>query len=360
MINSKCDLTINLNIIAQNYLLLKKLCPQSQVSAVVKANCYGLGIKDIAPILYNHDCRHFFVANYEEGIDLRNIIGNDANIYILNGFFQSEANILIAHNLIPVIFNLEQAMIWQQHSIILNKKLKCIIHVNTGLNRLDMSSIDFNKFIKIGFKELDILYIMSHLASSEEADNISNKIQLDKFLQLTNVIPYFKKTIANSGGILLGKEYHLDLVRPGAALYGINIHLSYNFQNPIELKAPIIQLNELKIGESVGYNWTFTNTNNKSCQIATISIGYADGLPRDLSNVGTTYINGFKAPIVGLISMDSTIIDVSNVPKEHLFFEQKVEIIGKNNKLCHIACDAHTSEYEVLTRLGARLNRIYI
>ncbi|RTK92153.1 MAG: alanine racemase [Rickettsiales bacterium] len=364
MNSSKCVLNINLDIIAQNYKTLQTLCPQAEVGAAVKTNCYGLGVKDISPTLIKHGCCHFFVANCEEGLFLRNIIGSSANIYILNGFFREEANILIEYNLIPVLFNLEQILLWQQCSTRLNKRLKCIININTGMYRLGMSDADFYKFVSMDIKELDILYLMSHLASSEEKDNISNQIQLNKFNAQTSLLPHIKKTFANSGGIFLGSDYQFDLVRPGAALYGINLELSNKhskyLQNPLELHAPIIHLNELGVGESVGYNSTYTNTSNKSCRIATIPIGFADGFCRSLSNKGATYINGIKAPVIGLVSMDSTIIDVSSVPKKDLFLGQKVEIIGNNSKLSHISSNANTNEYEILTRLGTRFKRVYI
>ena len=152
------------------------------------------------------------------------------------------------------------------------------------------------------------------------------------------------------------------MIRAGAALYGINPTPYKNnspVKNPFKLLSPIIQLTDLPPGKSVGYNGTHVNNSKNSCKIATIPVGYADGISRSLSNKGAFYINGHKAPIIGIVSMDLTTIDVSNIPTQDLSLGQMVEVIGDNYTPDKIAKDCKTNAYEVLTMLGSRYKRIY-
>jgi alanine racemase len=360
MTSSRPILNIDLNIIAQNYNYLTKLCQASAVSAVVKADCYGLGASKIVPILLQQGCQHFFVANYEEAIDVRKI-SNDIKIYVLNGLFADEADILTEYNLIPVLHNYEHVMIWKEHATKLGRKLPCIVKVDVGMRRLGMSVADFDKFLESCHDQhLEILYIMSHLTSSEEQGNPSNQAQLEKFQQFATMLPSVNKSLANSGGIFLGPQYHFDLVRPGAALYGICYDSQDVINCPVELHAPIIHMHQLLPGESIGYNQIYVNNSQNTMLTATIPLGYADGFFRSLSDKAILYIDGIRAPIIGRISMDMTVVDVSLVPRDKLFLGQQVEIIGPNSKISHLSDYAQTNEYEILTSLGGRFKRIYL
>lgn len=359
MTSSRPILNIDLNIIAQNYKYLTKLCQASQVSAVVKADCYGLGASKIVPILLQQGCQHFFVANYEEAIAVRKI-SDDIKIYVLNGLFADEADILTDYNLIPVLHNYEHVMIWQEHATKLGRKLPCIVKVDVGMRRLGMSGADFDKFLESCHDQhLEILYIMSHLTSSEEQGNPSNQLQLHKFQQFATMLPNANKSLANSGGIFLGPQYHFDLVRPGAALYGICHNSQDGIKAAVELHAPIIHMHELLPGESIGYNQIYVNNSRSAMRTATIPLGYADGFFRSLSDKAILYIDGIRAPIIGRISMDMTMVDASLVPRDKLFLGQQVEIIGPNSKISHLSNYAQTNEYEILTSLGGRFKRIY-
>ncbi|GAB4164391.1 MAG: alanine racemase [Rickettsiaceae bacterium] len=362
MSTSKCVLNINLDTIERNYNILRQICGNSEVGAAVKANCYGLGADKIAPMLQKAGCQHFFVANCDEGVTLRQTLGQIPYIYVLNGVFTGELSVFKEYNLVPVLNYLEQLITWQNFAQLLGKKLPCLIHVDTGMHRLGMSEREFDQVVSFNIKELDILYVMSHLASAEEPENPYNENQLNKFTKIAGKVPKIKRSLANSSGIFLGKGYHFDLVRPGAALYGINPTPSRPeavTENPVSLFAPIIQIHELGPNESAGYNSTYINNTNVSCQIATIPIGYADGVDRHLSNKGVMYINGIKAPIIGRVSMDLTIIDLSLIPQKDIFLGQQVEVMGPNNKLDDIAKLADTNGYEILTKLGYRFEKIY-
>lgn len=359
MTSSKCNLQISLDIVEANYRALSKSCPNSEAGAAVKANCYGLGMKQISPLLKKSGCKHFFVANIEEGVSLRKVLGADINIYVLNGVFSDETESFKEHGLVPVLNHFAQIRVWQEFAFKLHQPLPCFIHFDTGMNRLGMPESESANLVQEDTAGLDVLCVMSHLVSAEESDNLYNKKQLGKFTKLANKFPNAKRSLANSSGIFLGSDYQFDLVRPGAALYGINPTNEPTIKNPVQLFAPIIQLHQLASGESVGYNSTYTNSTIESCSIATIPIGYADGFLRHLSNKFAVYINGHKAPVIGRVSMDLVSIDVSSVPPEEVFLGQRVEVIGNNCTPDIIAQIAQTNANEILTGLGDRFDRIY-
>ncbi len=361
MNEAKCVLEIDLAKIRSNYRTLSDICNTAEVAAVVKANSYGLGADIIAPSLQNDGCKSFFVASMEEGIAMRKVLGNAANIFVLNGIFYNDTGEFLYYDLIPVLNNLKQVEIWQECALSNGKPLKCIIHIDTGMNRLGMSakevqSILDNPDLLLG---LEVQYIASHLSASEIADSPYNHEQLKMFKNYLNAFPKAKASLANSSTIFLGPQYHFDLARPGAALYGINplVGMENPMQNPVRLIAPIIQLQELLPENYIGYNMTY-KTERKSI-IATLPLGYADGYPRALSNRGEVYIDKYKAPIVGRISMDLLTIDVTDLPPEKIFLGQEVEIIGNYCTPDKIANIIDTIGYEILTMLGNRYKKVY-
>ncbi len=402
---SLCTLEINLSAIKNNYLLLQDICKTSLVGAAVKANGYGLGAVQISKALIEENCRHFFVASSEEGVNLRKALAswhgsknplgvipwldhgiqkkikkdwiprssrgmtekevshattpkaldNDVNILVLNGVFEHDALELIEYNLTPVLNNLKQIEIWQKFSNLKNRLLPCYLHFNTGINRLGLTHNEIEQLINDRdlLKGLDLQYIISHLAISEEIDNPYNLEQLNRFKAYLQYFPNVKASLANSGGIFLGQDYHFDLARPGAALYGLNPVM----KNPVTLKAPIIHLQNLTLDSHIGYNMTFTT--KRDSVIATLPLGYADGFSRNFSNQGEVFINGRSVPIVGRISMDLINIDVTDLPPLDIFLGQEAEIIGNYCTPDKIASIIGTIGYEVLTSLGSRYKRIY-
>lgn len=361
METATCILEIDLLKIQQNYQILTGICNNSDVAAVVKADAYGLGAIEIAQALQQKGCTDFFVAHIEEGIKLRNVLDNKTNIYVLNGSFKDDTKNYYQFSLTPILNNLEQIEIWQQHCTHLNKRIPCVIHINTGMNRMGIDILESSQLDQILHlvKQLDIKFIMSHLAASEDYNNIYNTIQLEKFKKSASFFPDIKASFANSSGIFLGNPYHFDIVRPGIALYGGNptpnkINPMYN---AIKLTAPIIQLRKLAPESFIGYNMTFTA--NRDMLIATLPIGYADGYSRGFSNCGEVYIDGHKARVVGRVSMDFITIDVTDIPSDKIFLGANVEIIGDNCTIDKMADIIGTISYDVITQLGNRYKRIY-
>lgn len=361
MRSSSCTLEIDLSKIQQNYHILSEICVNSIVAPVVKANAYGLGAAMVAPSLAAAGAKDFFIAKLEEGIVLRSCLDEAINIYVLNGVFSDELNAFNEYNLIPVLNFPGQVELWQEYASRLNKTLPCVIHINTGMNRLghsieeacDLVS-DINRY-----GNLDIRYVMSHLSASEDTENAYNKLQLDKFRTCLSYFKGVRASFTNSSGIFLSANYHFDMVRPGIALYGGNP--TPGKTNPmhqaVKLFAPIIQLQNLAPGSLIGYNMTYAT--KRDTVLATLPVGYADGYSRKFSNNGEVYIGGAKAKIVGRISMDLITVDVTDLPCNEVFVGSQAEIIGDYCTIDKIAAITDTISYEILTQLGQRYKRIY-
>ncbi len=362
---SQCTLEIDLSKIRANYNILAKFCHNTscaEIGAVVKANSYGLGANKIAPFLFQEGCKNFFVFSIDEGIDLRKSLDLNANIFVLNGVFYNEIEEFDRYNLIPILNHLGQVKIWQEFAALRSRKIPGALHINTGINRLGMPAQEVEKLVN-GYdllQGIELQYIMSHLSSGEENDNPYNLEQLKKFKHYLQYFPEVKASLSNSSSMFLGTDYHFDLIRPGAALYGINPTptKSNPMHHPIRLVAPIIQIQEIPVNSSVGYNMTFLT--DRDSIVATLPIGYADGYSRIYSNCGEVYIDGYKAPVIGRVSMDLITIDVTNLPPEKVFLGQEVEIIGDNCTTDKVASISGIFSYEILTMLGSsRYKRIY-
>ncbi|MBN8828154.1 MAG: alanine racemase [Sphingobacteriia bacterium] len=349
-------LFINLKNIQDNYLYLKTLTV-SEVAAVVKANAYGLGEIEVSKALYEVGCRNFFVTHINEGIKLRNIMV-DANIFVLKGNLSGSENFFSIHNLIPVINSYEQLENWNNYCKTTSLPPSCAIQFDSGMHRNGMDEEDVRKLmnnIEI-LSELNVAYYISHLASSENKEDEFNNIQLKNFRNILNKLPERKICFSNTGGIYLGKKFHFDMVRPGIGLWGY--FNDNNLKPSVNLFAKVNQIHKVKAGESVGYNQTFKV--QKNSKLATIAIGYGDGFPRSLSNKGTVVINNIKLPILGRVSMDSIVVDISSNKVSNIKEGDWVEIIGENNTIFDLANEANTIPYEILTSLGERYHRIYI
>lgn len=362
---SQCRLEIDLAKIRANYNILSQFCHNTsgaKIGAVAKANSYGLGANIIAPVLQQEGCNNFFVFSIDEGINLRKSVDNRANIFVLNGVFYHEVAEFEQYNLIPILNHLGQVKIWQEFAFRRKKNLLGVLHINTGINRLGMPVQEVERLVNTAdlLQGIQLQYIISHLSSGEEFDNPYNFEQLKRFKHYLQYFPQIKASLSNSSSMFLGTDYHFDLIRAGAALYGINPTPSKAnpMHHPIRLVAPIIQIQELPINSPVGYNMTFITKRNTI--LATLPIGYADGYSRIYSNCGEVYIYGHKAPVVGRVSMDLITIDVTNLPPEKIFLGQEVEIIGDYCTTDKIASISGIFSYEILTILGSsRYRRVY-
>lgn len=352
-------LTIDLAAVRENYQILQHTVNGAECAAVVKADGYGLGADKIGPTLVKAGCRKFFVAHLEEGIKLRSYVG-DAEIHILGGLLPGASDAYRDHQLIPVLGSLREFAAWSSYTK--DSNLPCDIHVDTGMLRLGLPPDELRQIaddpdLLVG---LNILNVISHLASADEIHSSQTGKQLKAFKKARDVLPMGNACLANSSGIFWGTPYHFDMVRPGVALYGANP--TPDSENPmrptINLKARIVQIREARVGDSVGYGATHNVTEHS--KIATVAVGYADGYLRSLSSNACAYIGEHKIPLVGRVSMDLITFDVTEVPVNLCSVGAWVELIGPNHSVDDLANEGGTVGYEVLTSLGSRYHRVYI
>jgi alanine racemase len=350
-------LTVRLGAVAENYRTCGRLAAGAVTSGVVKANGYGLGAAQVTAKLLAEGCDTFFVARLEEGIAIRPIAPK-ARIFVLDGPHAASAPAFVAHNLIPVLNSLEQVAIWSKAA----PARDAAVHFDTGLNRLGLPPSELSvlaaeaKLHRAGF---NLVLVMSHLACAENPASPMNAEQLSRFRAGLAKLPSAPASFASSGGILLGPDYAFDLVRPGIALAGGNPQsgLPNPFAVTVRLTGRILQTRRVDKGECVGYGATFRV--ERPTSLATVALGYADGLMRALGNRGAGAIAGRKAPIVGRMSMDLVTLDVTDIPDDLATPGAEVEFLGDTMLLEDMAQAAGTAAYEILTSLGRRARRVY-
>ena len=339
----------------------KKVSKNCIVAATVKADAYGLGIKAVAKSLIKSKCKIFFVATLTEAVELRNI-NNKISIYVLNGL-NNDVAIFHKHNIIPVINNLEQLKKAELFSAQKKLRLKIALHFDTGMSRLGLDEEETKILLKnknLLIKNTRINLVMSHLACADNTKSLKNAIQLKRFETISKYFPNTKLSLSNSAGILLGKKFHFDLVRPGISLYGGNCSQEKHntYKNVISLKARIIQIRIIKKGDAIGYGSTYKA--KKRMIIGTIPIGYADGFNRLFSNRAELYYKNRKVKIVGRISMDLITVDLTKFKKNKISRNDYIELINSKNSIDYLSKLIKTIPYEMLTNLGNRYQRRYI
>ncbi len=348
-------LTVRLGATAENYRICRRLAAGAAVAGVVKADGYGLGAAEVTRALAAQGCDTFFVARLEEGITLRPVVPK-ARIFVLDGVRAETIPALVAHNLTPVLNSLDEIALWAKTG------RDAAIHFDTGMSRLGLSPAELSVLAdesRQRLKGINLVLLMSHLACADNPASATNREQLARFRAALGRLPAAPASLASSGGILLGREYAFDLVRPGIALYGGNPHAGR--PNPFavvaRLTGRILQLRRVDKGESVGYGASFLV--ERPMSLATVALGYADGLMRALGNRGMGAIAGEKVPIVGRVSMDLVTLDVTRVPENRLALGAEAEFLGDTLLLDEVAAAAGTAHYEILTSLGRRVPRHY-
>lgn len=360
--NGACGyLTIDLAALCRNYDKLSTVVAPAKTAAVVKADSYGLGANQVSKALYARGCRHFFVAHFIEALRLRPQLPGDATIFVLNGLLPGNETACADGGIVPVINSLDQLQQWSETARSLQRRLPAVLQFDTGMSRLGIPPEDRNAVAAYlqASDDIDILFIMSHLASADEVAGRQNAEQLAEMRRAAAEFPQYDVSFANSGGIFLGGDFHGVLARPGIALYGGAP--TSGVANPMEavvrLDVAVVQIRTVPEGARVGYGGV--HVTKGQTRLATIAAGYADGLPRSLSDRGAVYYDGVRLPIVGRVSMDSTTIDIGALPEGTLSFGSMVEVLGDHQTLDDLARDAGLISYEILTSLGHRFHRQY-
>jgi alanine racemase len=353
-------LTVDLDAIAANWRLLRDAADGAETAAVVKADAYGTGIDKVAPRLWDEGCRHYFVAHLSEGVDLRAVLPAEATIHILNGLLPGGTALYAEHDLVPALGSLDEIDRWIAHCSA--SPLPCNIHVDTGMLRLGLPPDELDILAADGSRlgKLDVQLVMSHFASADEEDDGQNQKQIAAFQRARAMLPMGRASFANSAGILRGPAYRGDLVRPGIALYGSNpTPWVENRMHPaVTLETRILQVRDARPGDTVSYGATYTV--EKPMRIATVSVGYADGYLRSLTGGGRAFIGNQAVPILGRVTMDLTMLDVTDIDPAKCRPGDLVELIGPHIGVDEVAARAGTIAHEILTGLGGRYHRRYV
>lgn len=331
-------------------------------AAVVKADGYGLGAAVAAPALAAAGCRRFFVAVADEALALRPQLPADAELYVLGGLTGAGAErAYVDAGVRPVLNSLGEIDRWTALAARLGRKLPAAVHIDTGMNRLGLDAREAATLAAAPERAAgaDVRLYVSHLACAEETANPMNAAQLARFRAALAALPAAPASLANSSGIFLGPDYRFDLLRPGAALYGINP--TPGESNPMKatvlLHARVLQVRDVDSPAAVGYG--AAHRVGSPTRIATIAAGYADGFFRSAGGRGVVCFNGVAAPVVGRVSMDLITVDVGGLPPDAVRPGDMAEIIGPNNPVDAVAERAQTIGYEILTALGRRYRRVY-
>lgn len=363
-------LTIDLGALAANYQIFQdKVSSNCAVAGVIKANAYGLGLKEIALTLKTLNCPQFFVATLEEALKIREF-DQQTPIAVLGGLFTNEEKTYTTHNITPVLNSPVDIQSWKKWGQEQNKALPAFLHIDTGMNRLGLSGQEFNQLLDApnSLESIDVQYVMSHFVSADDwaeewAQTLTIK-QAEQFneqaVRLKKIMPNLKKSLANSPGLFRDSAFHHDMVRPGYALYGGNPTPEKDnpMQPVVSLNTRILQIRECQKHETVGYGASYKF--EKDARTATIALGYADGFLRSISNNGVVYYNNQACPVIGRVSMDLVTIDISQIKGKAPQQGDSVEILGPHQSVDDLAKAARTIGYEILTSLGNRYKRKYV
>ena len=389
--------------LAANWRTLKALQPGARTGAAVKANGYGLGATDVARTLHDAGCRDFFVAWAEEGVVVRDAIrpqkpgggddgastadrasGNassqrsdslattafrDARIFVLQGLEPSTVELHLEHDMIPVLSTPDDVVTWREGLGRASRRAPAALQFETGMNRLGLDRPEAEAAAVLAASgDLDLCLVMSHLASADEAGTQSDE-QRARFLSLSGLFHGVPRSLSNSAGILRGEAFGFDLTRPGIALYGGEAgEASKARLKPVAtLTAAILQLRWAEAGEAAGYGGAAILA--RRTRIATVGLGYADGYLRAASGAGVgmrkvtsgaeAFVAGRRVPVLGRVSMDLTLLDVTDLPLNAIKPGDRAEFFGRNMPIDVVAAAAGTIAYELLTGLAPRVKRFW-
>jgi alanine racemase len=342
-------LTIDLDAVAANYRLLRDMAGGAETAPVVKADGYGMGASQTGLRLWAEGARTFYVARLAEGEALRRALGDRAaTILVFDGCPTGAAGRLQASGLVPVLNSGEQIAAWAAAG-------PCALHVDTGMNRLGLTLAEAADVAATSGLRIDLL--LSHLACAAQPGHPLNDKQLQRFTAVRGLFPKARASLASSGGVFLGRDYHFDQVRPGVSLYGGGPHDGHEprLATVATLEAPILQIRDVPEGDSVGYGAAFVA--GEPLRVAIVSAGYADGYLRASSPGGGAWFGGQRRRLLGRVSMDLIAVDVTGAGAAA---GDMVELIGPNLLLDEAARVAGASAYEFLVRMGRRSRRRWL
>ena len=357
-------LTVDLDAIVANWRKLEKAAVPAECAAVIKADAYGCGVDPVARALAAAGCKTFFVATVDEARAARAAMPS-ATIYALDGIFQNCGDAFAKIDCKPVIGDLNELAEWDVFCRRSGWAGGAAIHIDTGMNRLGLTINEAQGIVpRINAGDHGITLVMSHLACAEALNHPLNTKQLAIFREIVSLFTGVPASLSNSSGIFLSPQFQFDLVRPGAALYGINPtpEADNPMQPVVDLKARIVRIRNVERGDSVGYGGTWTA--RRPTRLAIVSAGYADGYFRAAgSNDGTrgaeVVVAGKRCQIAGRVSMDLIAVDITDLEKNAVRRGHMATLISEGITVDELAHHFGTIGYEVLTSLGPRYARVY-
>ena len=335
-------LTIDLDALAANWRWFAEESAPAVTGAAVKANGYGIGVQKVVDRLAQEGCRDFFFTTYDE-IEAFGAIPDGCTFYALHGFREGDVP---RRGVVPVLNTPGQAARWKEAA----PGERCDVKVDTGMNRLGFAWQGFGPETLSG---LTLGTLHSHLACADEPGNPMNALQLSRFQSIVDAVQPPRASFCSSGGICLGSGYHFGLTRPGLGIYGgvPNPGAEGHVRSVIGLSAEVLQVRSVEAGETAGYGATWTAADRT--RLATLNIGYADGYLRGFSSRGRIRFGGETYPVVGLVSMDMIIADIGKADiREGDWVDIAFDLKDASQR-------SGISQYELLTGLGHRYQRIY-
>lgn len=355
-------LTIDVAAIAANYRRLCGMHPAARVGVVVKADAYGLGAAQIAPVLAAAGARDFFVAHLAEALAVKPFLPADVTIFVLNGLAPGGEAICAAEkNIIPVLNTPEQARDWYALTVDQSRVLPAALQVDTGMSRLGLDEEEFDEVLgwPAFTQKIPIRLLMSHMACADVPGARANTDQIARLERFCARLPSVPRSLANSAAAMFLPDAAGDVLRPGLVLYGVDPGTTGvpHMRPAVSLEARVIQVRDIPAGAGVGYGFDYIA--KFPLRTATVSAGYADGWPRSLSSRGGVWFYGNRLPILGRVSMDSCVVDVTALPKGSIGPGDRVELIGPNQSVSDLATLIGTTPHEILTGLGRRFSKVY-
>ncbi len=331
--------------LADNWRALDRLSGSAACGAAVKADGYGLGVREVVPRLKAAGCRDFFVATWAEAEEIADLV-EGCSLVVFHGVRKEDMEIALASPARPCLNTAQQIRRWRSAN-----GGACDVMIDTGMNRLGLSVADATGGLLDG---LAIDTLMSHLACADEPDNPMNRRQRDALAALAGKAGAKRLSLANSAGIALGSDYAFDLTRPGLSLYGgvQTDSLSPHIRQVVQPEAQVIQRRRIGPGETVGYGATFIAAS--PIELAILNIGYADGYLRSFCDSGVAYASDVVCATVGRVSMDLIAVDVTDAAGV-----SEGDWLAIEYELPTAAAQSGLSQYELLTGLGHRYQRVW-
>lgn len=357
-------LTVDLDAVVANWRTLKaQAAAATDCAAVLKADGYGLGAPAVARALVRAGCRVFFVAHLDEALALKPHLPPAARLFVLHGCPPGAEADAAAADVVPVLNSLPQIAAWAALAAARGQRLPAALQVDSGMSRgglapAEVAALEADPALLSG---IAVRLVMSHLACADEPASPMNGEQLAAFRSLRARLPVTAPaSFANSSGVFLGPDWHFDLLRPGAALYGVNpTPERVNPMRPVvRLQGKVMQVRDVAEGAAVGYGRTHVTTG--PTRVATVSIGYADGFLRCLGGRAVAFAGQTPLPLIGRVSMDMVTLDATALPAEALAPGALVDFIDHRRTVDVLAEEAGTIGYEILTSLGPRYHRAYV